>query len=64
MATTYAVKFVTTDADGKKTTKTFSGINSVADEAVASFGQAYTALTDYTTRGAQKITYKDIDLEG
>lgn len=64
MATTFAVKLVTTDANSKKTTKTFNGISTVGDETAASFGQAYTALTDYTTRDCQKITYKDIDLEG
>lgn len=64
MATTFAVKLVTVDANSKKTTKTFSGISSISDENAASFGQAYTALTDYTTRDCQKITYKDIDLEG
>lgn len=64
MATTFAVKVVTTDADSKRTTKTFSDITAVSDEAAASFGVAFTALTDYTTRDGQKITYKDIDLEG
>ena len=63
MATTFAMKIVTVDADSKKTTKTFSDITSISDETAASFGAAFTALTDYTTRDGQKITYKDIDLE-
>ena len=64
MATTYAMKVVMTDAESKRTTKTFSDITSISDESAASFGAAYTALTDYTTRDGKKITYKDIDLEG
>lgn len=61
--TTFDLKVVNTDADGKNTTKTFAKTDDGDTDTAKALANAYSALTNYTEKKAQTVKYVDVDLD-